>query len=215
MQEISALLEQDETGSYAVAERSRVCLAGMINAVTVKTTRNEERMAFFNLEDRYAEIECLVFPKTYATLADVVRADTAVCVYGTVSYRENEDPKILVDRVMLLIDNDAYADMPKTETPRQNAEQPRQQTPREQTPHRAARVGSTEGKRLYLRLPDSHGLLYRKALALVEILEGNVPVVFYDGSTKTYQAWRGGIALTDYAFGELIGLLGEGNVILK
>ena len=215
VQEISALLEQDETGGFAVAERTRVCLSGMINAVTVKTTRNEERMAFFNLEDRYAEIECLVFPKTYATLSDVVRADTAVCVWGTVSYRENEDPKILVDRMVLLIDNDAYAEMPKTERSQHKTAPLSPSATQAPAKHPTAHVGSTEGKRLYLRLPDTSGLLYRKALALVEILEGSVPVVFYDGSTKTYQALRGGIALTDYALGELIRLLGEENVILK
>ena len=114
--------------------------------------------------------------------------------------------------MILLIDNDAYAEMPKTDKPRRETAPSTSQAP---APRTVAHVGSTEGKRLYLRLPDTSGPLYRKALALVEILEGSVPVVFYDSVTKTYQALRGGIALTDYAMSELVRLLGEGNVILK
>ncbi|MBR0442700.1 MAG: DNA polymerase III subunit alpha, partial [Clostridia bacterium] len=208
--EISALLEQNEAGDFVIAERTRVCVAGMINSVTPKMTRKDERMAFFTLEDRYAEIECLAFPKIYESYGECVRPDTAVCVWGTVSYRENEDPKLLVDKIQLLVDNDAYVDVPPAS---EEHHAPRQTPVSQSTPVRA--VGDLTGKKLYLRLPDHKGLLYRKAMALIEIFEGNVPVVLYDGTSKTYQAYRGGIALSDYLLGEFVRLLGEHNVILK
>ena len=230
VQEIASLMEQNEAGDYLLAERTRVCVAGMINTVTVKTTRREERMAFFTLEDRYAEIECLAFPKIYQSFGDIIRADVAVCVWGTISYRENEEPKLLLDKMLLLMDNESYVESPPPAVSEPALQGPeRLDQAHASTQSRASvnetvpvpptvqapRVGDVAGKKLYLRLPDRDGLLYRKTMALVEILEGSVPVVFYDSATKSYQAYRGGIALTDYAYGELVRLLGESNVVLK
>ena len=213
--DISTLLTQDENGDYTVNERTRVTLAGMINHVTMKTTRKEERMAFFTLEDRYAEIECLVFPKVYTSYGEVIRPDTAVCVRGTVSCRENEEPKILVDQVLSLIDNETYGEVPVS-AESGSVEPSSQPKPNSQTSSSAVResVLGRVGK-LYLRLPDSQGKMYRKAVNLVEIFPGSTPVVFYDGETKTYRAWRGGVALTDYLMGEFVRLLGDENVIFK
>ncbi len=217
--QISRLLEQDESGTFTVNERERVSIAGVINRVTMKTTRKEERMAFFNLEDRYGEIECLVFPKVYASYGDAIRPDAAVCVRGTVSCRENEDPKILVDNILTLVDNETYGDAPVQTEPKPQAKmapiKPTEARPMPQEhPKARASVQGVDGK-LYLRLPDSQGYLYRKALNLVEIFPGATPVVFYDGTSKTYRALRGGIALTDYLMGEFVRLLGEENVIFK
>jgi DNA polymerase-3 subunit alpha len=209
--QISRLLEQDESGAFTVNERERVSLAGVINRVTMKTTRKEERMAFFTLEDRYGEIECLVFPKVYTSYGDAIRPDAAVCVRGTVSCRENEDPKILVDNILSLVDNETYGDAPVQTEPIKPVEA--KPTPK-QPPRPRESVQGREGK-LFLRLPDSEGYLYRKALNLVEIFPGSVPVVFYDGRSKTYRALRGGIALTDYLMGEFVRLLGRDNVIFK
>ena len=214
-EEISSLLVQDDQGAFTVAERTRVTLAGMINHVTMKTTRKEERMAFFLLEDRYAEIECLVFPKIYASYSDIIRPDAAVCVRGTVSCRENEDPKILVDQIFALVDNETYGDAPTppsavSESPKRTPEPVAKQPPKPPRESVQGRAG-----KLYLRLPDSQGNAYRKAVNLVEIFPGATPVVFYDGQTKTYRAWRGGVSLTDYLLSEFVRLLGDENVIFK
>ena len=217
VQEISSLLEQDENGEFTVTERTRVSVAGIINHVTLKTTRSEERMAFFTLEDRYAEIECLAFPKVFASYGNCVRPDAAVCVRGTVSCRENEDPKILVDNILLLVDNETYGEAPTQSTPQPAASAESSVPPKPAVAEPPKPRESVQGRagKLYLRLPDSHGRTYRKALNLVEIFPGNIPVVFYDGENKTYRALRGGVALTDYLMSEFVRLLGEENVIFK
>ena len=205
---ISTLLEQDDTGAFTARERARVTLAGTVNRVTLKTTKSEERMAFFTLEDRYAEIECLVFPKIYQSYGSLIRPDAAICVRGTVSCRENEDPKILVDQMLALVDNDTYTVTPPISQASVNQPQKAPSQPVRES------VQGKQGK-LYLRLPNSQGVLYRKALNLVELFPGQTPVVFYDGESKTYRAWRGGIAMTDYLMGQFIRLLGGDNVIFK
>jgi hypothetical protein len=70
-------------------------------------------------------------------------------------------------------------------------------------------------KRLFLRLPDREGVLWNKAKNLIEIFEGEFPVVFYDAATKQYDFEIPSVALSDYLLTELRTMLGEENVILK
>lgn len=94
----------------AVSDRERVRLTGVITRVTAKTTKREERMAFFTMQDATGEVECIAFPKIYARDGDVIRPDAAVFLEGTVSLREDDAPKVLADQVILLVDNAHFSD---------------------------------------------------------------------------------------------------------
>ena len=173
-------------------------------------------MAFFLLEDRYSEIECLAFAQTYQKLAPYLQPDTAVCIKGTISYRENEDPKLLVDSVLPLLDDETYQAVPAsdkflTQSTGNSPSKTEVRAPQQQE----EKVSTNSIQKLYLRLPDCRGLAYRKVLNLLEIFEGGFPVVLYDNEKKTYQALRGGVALTDYLLSEFVRLLGKENVIVK
>ena len=105
---ISELLGKNEGGSYLYSERDRVTVCGMISSLTLKTTKNQEQMAFFQLEDKYASCECIVFAKKYAELYPYIFIDNAVCIEGTVSVRDDEEPKILVNNLFSLTENEKY-----------------------------------------------------------------------------------------------------------
>ncbi len=198
----------DITGEEAdPADRASVSTVGMITSVTVKGTKNGKRMAFFTLEDRTAEVECLVFPNLFDQLSPLLQRDSGVLVKGTVSLREDEDPKILVQTVEELIENNRFvAPAPKREEPAPKA------VPAKQT---GVAPDLTNAKRLFIRLPDERGMLACKARNLVEILEGDFPVFFYYADQKRYETVPLGVALTPYLLGQLRALLGEENVILK
>ncbi len=183
------------------ADRAPVTVAGMITSVTVKNTKNGERMAFFSLEDQTGEIECVVFAKKFEQTVHLVRADLAVCVTGNLSVREDEKPKILVNRMEELVENGNFRE---SET---RSEAPQTGARRESAP--------TAPKRLFLRLPDRESVLWKKALTLVEIFEGSFPVAFYDAASKQYDFQIPSVALSEYVLSELRSLLGEENVILK
>ncbi|MBQ8408705.1 MAG: DNA polymerase III subunit alpha [Clostridia bacterium] len=112
------LTETDDSGELLYSDRDKVSLAGIINAVSLKTTKNDDRMAFFKLEDKLGEVECIVFPKKYNELYHEIFVDAAVYVEGTVSIKDEEMPKILVNSLTPLADNDRYVpkapSIPKT-----------------------------------------------------------------------------------------------------
>ncbi len=214
---IADLLPSAE-GESRFADRTRVRLAGVIGAVTVKTTQKNQRMAFFTLEDRYAEIECLVFSKLFAEYEDLLCTDRAVYVEGNLSLREDEAPKILVGVLSALPDNEAVRADPRRLPRAKSQATPKQATPAPQatpTPTPTAKQPFVRPQKVYLRVPDMQGKLFLKACNLVSLFEGNVQVVFYDASSGKYHACDKGIDADAFVMAQLKDLLGEQNVIGK
>jgi DNA polymerase-3 subunit alpha len=187
-----------------IPDRARVTVAGIITAIVGKTTKKEERMAFFTLEDRLGEIECIAFPKVLAEFGHALHADNVIKVEGTLSVREEENPKILVTRITELADNEHFTE-PSQKEPALTA-QKAQEKPA---------IAPERAKVLYLRVPKLDSEAWRRAKNLLEIFEGALPVSVYDAESKTYHKQSLGFDCTAYTVRELKKLLGEENVVLK
>ena len=110
---ISEICEKDAEGSYLYSDRDKVAILGIITGVTVKTTRNNEQMAFFKLEDRHGEIECICFAKAFKECGAEIFLENAVYVEGTVSFKDEEQPKIIINSIVPLVENESYKGKPK------------------------------------------------------------------------------------------------------
>ncbi|MBR4292097.1 MAG: DNA polymerase III subunit alpha [Clostridia bacterium] len=219
----SRVLEND------IADKQRVIIAGIVSSRTVKQTKNGDAMAFVRLEDRYSDIELVVFPKIYSPNVHLLAADCAICAVGEVSVREDEDPKLLVSAVYPLQNNDTFNEIaykapvieqksqigtavrvaPKTDTV-QKREEP------------AAKNITSKSNKLYLRVENLNCSQYRRALNLLGIFEGETPVFFYDMSQKQYLPYKApsdadflGADTSEFVIRELKNILGEDNVVLK
>ncbi len=72
-----------------VTEGKEIKLVGMINAIKLTTTRKtNERMAIVKVEDMSGEIEVVVFPSTYPTVAETLVDGEVVVVTGRVGFRD-------------------------------------------------------------------------------------------------------------------------------
>ncbi len=218
------------------ADKTPVKFAGMITSVTVKNTKNGDRMAFFTLEDRMAEIECVVFSRQFANLSHLIRRDVGVFVTGNISLREDEDPKVLVQGMEELVENTrfdptAYQPIPEHRTAyqgapaRQNGTTPMQKNASAptQAPAQAPARDTTAAQpsppsrptRLFLRVPGEKDALHYKARNLTEIFAGDFPVYFFYANEKRYDVTPVGVSMSDYVLHELKTLLGDQNVIFK
>ena len=73
-----------------------VKLVGLLEEVKLTNTRKtNERMAILKLEDMDGEVEAVVFPSAYTTLASYLNGGEVVFLSGRVS-RRDEEPKIVV-----------------------------------------------------------------------------------------------------------------------
>ena len=182
----------------------RITLVGVVAGVTLKTTQKGDKMAFFTLSDRYGEIECIAFPKTYSQVSNLVREDNALAVVGNLSARDEESVKFIVTSAKRLEKNGEY--------------QPPAASRKADGGTVAERPFGAQKRafsKMYLRVPDREGKEFILAKNLVEIFEGNLPVIFYDSSKKEYLPSGLGFDATDYTVKELQDLLGSENVVLK
>lgn len=81
---------------------AEVKIGGIIVDHKKKTTRSNNMMAFVSLEDLYGVVEIIIFPKIYNRYAKLLNNDAIVIVEGRLSLREDEEPKILCDKVIKL-----------------------------------------------------------------------------------------------------------------
>jgi len=71
-------------------------MVGLLNTVKLTTTKKtNERMAILNVEDLEGDIEAVVFPSSYITLASMLKEGQVVVLKGRVSFRD-EAPKLIV-----------------------------------------------------------------------------------------------------------------------
>lgn len=102
-------VERDDEGNFIKAEGGigdgeKICICGIIASRKNKTTKNNTQMAFLNIEDIFGSAEVIVFPKVYQKVSDKINEDSIVAIWGTLSIREDEKPKILCDKVEYLED---------------------------------------------------------------------------------------------------------------
>ena len=186
---ISAFSE-DGVADGRYTDRAKVRVAGIVNAKKTKVTKNGDTMAFVTLEDRYSEIEVIVFARQYAEFSDELFVENAVVIEGNISVEDGDVVRIILSSARSLGTGASYA----TEKPR---------------------AAVQEGK-IYIKLPDvtdrNIGPIYR----IANFNRGNAAVIIFDESTKKYVALKGvTMAQTDKVRDKLTSLYGVNNVVFK
>ena len=202
------LMNSDEWSDKQIAT-----VAGVVRSVVVKTTRKNEKMAFVTLEDRYGEIECLIFPKQYQSFSYKLRVDSALAIKGNISIREDEAPKVLAFDIQELTENSMYVPRNSESAPTKNEKKNSSSEAVEKKP--AAQSNISSAKKIYLRVPDMNSVQYLKAKNIVDIFEGEVFVIFYSEEEKKYSNYDRRMTLSPYILKELKDILGEDNVALR
>ena len=192
---IGAILFND-SGAYT--DGKKVCVVGVVMRVKTQLTKNNKTMAFITIEDRYGSIEAVVFPNVYERFGFYLGETSVVILRGSLNLRENEDPKILCDSVEQARTNEECKNHPPT-TSQKPAFKP------------------SLPQALYLRIDDLNTPLYEKARRVLDIFDGNTPVIFYlTRSNRKVKApsslW---VSLNDVMLRELKYQLGEKNVAVR
>ena len=199
VESLGAFLSDAEDEASAYKDRATVTVAGMVTARVNKQTRAGAPMAFVTIEDRFGEMELVIFPKVLEKYTYMLSPDTPIAAIGELSLAEDSAPKLLVSAIEILQENftgeveplvkpapqkrqipDAVLEARKRS---ENAAQPPMQ-PSAPTP--APTQAAQKPKTLYLKVPSMQSEECRRACSLLEIFEGPTPVIFFDGSTKKY-----------------------------
>ena len=165
-----------------------VSVAGVVQSVKMKTTRNNSMMAYVTVEDDTAAMEMLAFSNIISQHGGYLREGSAVVITGRLSLRDDKEPQIVINRARPISD---YAEQ-IPDVPRQSAQ---------------------KTETLYLRLPSEEGKLYPRIRAIVNMFPGDSPVVLYFSDTRRRRGTRA--VLMENMLEELRNVLGNENVVLK
>ena len=179
----------------------KVCAVCVIAGTKTQLTKSNKLMAFVTAEDRTGSMELVIFPNVYDRCAALLNEGSAVIVRGNLSFRENEEPKIICDSIDKAREN---GDTPEYKANSESAPPQRNET--------VARPSA-----LYLRIDDLGTGLYARAKRVLDIFEGRTPVIFYLTNSKRKvkapaSMW---VSLNDVMIKELKYQLGDNNVAVK
>ena len=170
-----------------------------IESVRTKVTKNNETMAFVNIEDMSSTIEMLVFPKVLTRYSSKLTENEIAVVAGRISFREEEQPKLLLSDVY-----DVTEFSSRNLNSQNNIDQKEDATP-------------TKPRTVYLRFQNSNDAMIDRISALLRLFSGNIPVHFYYQDTKQQLLVPESMYAQDgeYLKNKLIEFLGEPNVVYK
>ena len=166
-----------------------VTVAGIVQNVKMKTTKNQSMMAYVTLEDDTGTMELLTFSNALGQYGSYLHENAAVMITGRISVREDKDPQMVVNRVQPLAD---YTDA---------------EVAAAQTAENAA------ARTLYLKVESETQPGIRKLLPILRMFPGRMRTVIYYADTG--KRVGGSCMPDDWMLRELRELLGEKNVVLK
>ena len=189
---IGDILDREE-GGYK--DNSAVRLVCIVTKLKNQLTKNNKMMAFVTVEDRFGTIEAIVFPNVFQEAGAFLGQGNVVEIFGRVNLREDEEPKIICNEIKRVNKNSVPSQTPPRPKPLQNNKPPK----------------------LYIRLDNLDGDMYRKAVRVLDIFEGGTPVVFYltDSKKQILAPKKMWVMLNDVMINELKYQLGEENVALR
>ncbi len=184
-----------EDGSIHRRDNEVVIIAGMVSKVTEKITRKNQRMAFVTMEDLYDSIEILVFPKVFERQEALLKEDGFIIMTGRLNVKEDEDPKILADRIFPLDEEHVDRLLPqvramsigtsiplsKKATPKNPQQKFSKQKPKADF---VADSGDANQKKLFLKLATMDSTLFDQVKPILANYPGPVPVVLFIADTR-------------------------------
>ena len=166
---------------------SIVSVAGIVQSIKMKTTRNNSMMAYVTVEDDTASIEMLAFSNALDQYGGYLKENSPVVVTGRLSIRDEKDPQIVINRARPITD---FSEAP---------------TPVRQEPKN---FGT-----LYLQLTGEDDPRYRKVRAILNMFPGEGMVKVFFADTRKMRGTKA--SFDSRMLEELESLLGKANVVLK
>jgi len=200
----------------------QISIGGAISDFREITTKNGQRMAFVKLEDRFGEIEIILFPNSYQQTVGLWERDRVVLVRGKVNARDRDgnssgEVKITVDDAREITAEQAAA----YEATGKKPKTPKARTAKPASPTGVSHVATDEKllpERVYVRLintQDQQMLLSLKQT--IDLHQGETEVILVLGEATSKQAIKlpVGIDRSSDGLTKLQKLVGPDNLVVQ
>jgi DNA polymerase-3 subunit alpha len=82
-----------------VRDNMKTLMVAIINRKKTQITKSGKIMAFLDIEDLYGTVEAIVFPSVYERCAQAIFEDAVVVLRGKLSFKDEETPKIIAEKI--------------------------------------------------------------------------------------------------------------------
>jgi len=183
-----------EEGKLRFKDNQKIIIAGVIEAVKTKPTRNNSLMAYITLDDGTGTIELLAFQRVIDESGGYMQAETLVLAYGRISERDEKDPQIVLDSLHPITDVEKLTLLKTSPSPKIS--------PSPKT-----------DKTLYIKMNSENSPEYKQLKLVRSMFPGNERmVIHFEDSKKNVGA---SCVIHEAFIEELEALLGNENVIVK
>ena len=174
-------------GPSVYRDNQKVLLAGIVENVKTKPTKNNSMMAYVTLDDGTGTMEMLCFQKVLDQARGYLGEGAAVFVGGRLSARDEKEPQLVAEDVRPLTAEGSV--------PERKASQPE------------------SGRKLWLRLPGEDSPEYPRVKRVLSMFPGTTPMILYFSDSGVRRGGR--CVVHDALLAELREILGEDSVVLK
>ena len=141
-------------------------------------------MAFAVLEDMTGSIETLMFPRVYEENRAALVVGNVVAVRGRISSREEENPKLICEKMSLADSLSESAAEFLAQSPQRQRRFPEREnangaTAEAQKPKPEQQNGKKRRPGLYIRVPTQKSRLFERISSLLSVFEGDTQVFIY------------------------------------
>jgi len=180
-------------------------LAGMMIHKKNMTTKAGKIMSFIQVEDLYDAIEIIVFPKVYDRCFHLLKEDQFVIVTSRLNFKEDEEPKLIADNIMVLNEENARAIVGS----KKKANVKRQNNTKSNPP--------VKKPKLFLKFNTKDEVLLHVVMKELKVSPGKTPVVIYFADTKNKMIapehlW---VNNSEHLMNSLKSILGNDAVIIR
>ena len=141
-----------------IYDNTKQTLVAIISKGRNHTTKKDEIMGFFTIEDLTSSMEMVVFPKLYRQCSDFLVQDKAIIVTGTIDIKDDK-PTIIADEIYRVGSEEGKNLLSK-------------------------KKNSKYG--LYIKVKSKNDPVFREMPIHLMDFKGNIPVYFYFEDTKQY-----------------------------
>lgn len=163
---VSDIIASAENRTDALHDDARVSIAAVVDAKKLSVTKKGDTMAYLAVEDLTGSIEVLVFPRILAQYTALTDVDRLVILSGRLSYREEEDPKLILEEARPMEEMGS--------TSQQADIYANQARPSEEKAH-----NKTTRPGLYLKVPAPGTPAWLSAQKYMAVFDGDTPVYVY------------------------------------
>ena len=192
-----------EDGPARYADGQYVSVAGVVQSVRTRPTKNGALMSYVQLEDDSGSMELIVFQRALDAGGSYLKDNAALFIRGRISVRDEKEPQLMVDSIRPL--EEARAAVSDREAPPPAA-------PDREPPRSAAPPAAPEQK-LWVKLPGRDDPRLRRIELLLTMFPGTQQLVIWCEREKKRIGAR--CLIHEGLILELQELLGKDNVVVK